>query len=67
MEMRATGGLGGNAELTDPVCGMTLNQRDPQRSSRHGTTIHYFCSSECKSKFDANPAQWDRRPETLRR
>ena len=49
---RVTGPLGVVSNV-DPVCGMTLKERDPQRSSEWDGHIYFFCSSECKDKFDA--------------
>jgi YHS domain-containing protein len=52
---RSTGPLNGNV---DPVCGMEVRERDPQRSSENEWRIVYFCSRECKQAFDADPSQW---------
>jgi Cu+-exporting ATPase len=42
----------------DPVCGMTVNQpQEANKSNYHGTD-YFFCSSQCKEKFDRNPAQF---------
>jgi YHS domain-containing protein len=41
------------------VCGLSLHERDPQRSSLHGDQMVFFCSRECKEKFDRNPEAWD--------
>jgi Cu+-exporting ATPase len=44
----------------DPVCGM---QVDPASAAgkveRDGKTV-YFCSSDCRSKFESNPRQYTR-------
>ncbi len=46
------------AMQTDPVCGMQIDdQKAPAKSQYHGTT-YYFCSSECKGKFDQQPQQF---------
>lgn len=38
---------------TDPICGMTVDPSHAAgRSERAGKT-HYFCSTACKSRFDA--------------
>jgi Cu+-exporting ATPase len=48
----------GPTAVTDPVCGMRV---DPDaaagKSDRNGST-HYFCSSSCKTKFDAAPERY---------
>jgi YHS domain-containing protein len=51
---RATGPQGLTSNI-DPVCGMELKERDPQRSSEIDGRILFFCSRECKQKFDADP------------
>jgi YHS domain-containing protein len=42
---------------TDPVCGMTVDERTPWKSEHSGESV-YFCSAACKQKFDANPGQY---------
>jgi YHS domain-containing protein len=42
----------------DVVCGM---QVDPAKAAGHSEfngKTYYFCSKQCKAKFDANPAQF---------
>ena len=45
-------------KVQDPVCGMEI---DPAQSEGHldyeGTT-YFFCSAQCRQKFEANPAQF---------
>jgi Cu+-exporting ATPase len=44
--------------VKDVVCGMEIDPaKAPAKSEYQGTT-YYFCSSSCKAKFDANPAQY---------
>ncbi len=43
----------------DPVCGMQVDEKNSQKSSHQGQT-YYFCSSECKRKFEQNPQQYTR-------
>ena len=43
--------------LKDPVCGMTVNEL-AEHQQHHGGTVYYFCSAGCKTKFNANPAQY---------
>ena len=42
----------------DVVCGMQVDPAKAAGSSQHNEKTHYFCSSGCKTKFDANPAQF---------
>lgn len=45
--------------VTDPVCGMQI---DPETAkggkSSYGGNEYFFCSSKCKTKFDANPNEY---------
>lgn len=41
----------------DPVCGMTVDDKSPHRSSHAGQTYE-FCSPACKSKFDQEPGRY---------
>jgi Cu+-exporting ATPase len=40
----------------DPVCGMSVDERSPHRSTHAGQT-YVFCSAACKAKFDQEPAR----------
>jgi P-type Cu+ transporter len=42
----------------DPVCGMEVNPMSAEAQSEHGGQTFYFCSVECKEKFDRNPEQY---------
>lgn len=42
-------------DVKDPVCGMTVTTASPHHSDHEGEP-YYFCSTNCKSKFDAEPA-----------
>jgi len=46
------------AQVTDPVCGMTVDPATAaeQRSTSLGTA--YFCSAHCAATFDANPGDY---------
>ena len=43
--------------LKDPVCGMTVTEQSQHQAEYLGTR-YYFCSAGCKTKFNANPAQF---------
>ncbi len=53
----AAGGMSG-APATDPSCGHTVDRSKAKAAGRvselRGTT-YYFCSAECKEKFDKDP------------
>lgn len=46
------------AQVTDPVCGMDVDPADAatEKLDRNGTT-YYFCSSQCKQRFEKNPEE----------
>ncbi len=42
--------------MIDPVCGMTIEEKDVFGTSSYKGTFYYFCSKECKENFDKDPA-----------
>ncbi len=43
---------------TDPVCGMTVDEKSAAGSASHAGQTYYFCSARCLGQFQANPAQF---------
>lgn len=43
--------------LKDPVCGMTVTEQS-QHQAEHAGHRYFFCSTGCKTKFNANPEQF---------
>jgi len=41
----------------DPVCGMTVNSDHAEKAHYQGEDF-YFCSKDCKDKFEAQPADY---------
>jgi Cu+-exporting ATPase len=41
----------------DPVCGMTVDDASPYKSTHAGRT-YVFCSPACKAKFDKEPGRY---------
>lgn len=41
--------------VTDPVCKMTIEEKDAVGTSVYKGTTYYFCSAVCKEEFDKNP------------
>ncbi len=39
---------------TDPVCGMTVESK-AAKSSVHDGHVYYFCSQDCRQKFEDSP------------
>ena len=46
----------GAGDATDPVCGMTVDALQTQHRTTHSGTDYFFCSSRCRTKFEAEPA-----------
>jgi len=42
---------------TDPVCGMTI-QTAAAKSSAYQGRVYYFCSQNCREKFETAPASY---------
>jgi Cu+-exporting ATPase len=42
----------------DVVCGMEVDPAKAAGTSQYGGKTYYFCSTSCKTRFDANPAQY---------
>jgi Cu+-exporting ATPase len=43
------------AKVKDPVCGMTIEDKDAVATSDYHGHRYHFCSQDCKTEFDANP------------
>lgn len=46
------------ATQKDPVCGMQVDDRNAAGRSNFQGQDYYFCSQDCKKKFDQNPQQF---------
>lgn len=44
--------------VTDPVCGMAVDETRAAGSALHAGRTYYFCSSACQAKFQAHPEQY---------
>jgi Cu+-exporting ATPase len=42
-------------DAKDPVCGMNVERDEAAGKSDFQGKTYYFCSIECKGKFDKNP------------
>jgi P-type Cu+ transporter len=45
-------------QTIDPVCGMRVDPAKAAGASDHEGQTFYFCSTGCKTKFDADPARY---------
>ncbi len=46
---------------TDPVCGMTVEEKPAALNTEYQGTTYYFCSSHCLHKFQAAPRDYVRK------
>ncbi|WP_180685559.1 heavy metal translocating P-type ATPase [Streptomyces gossypiisoli] len=44
--------------VTDPVCGMSIENASASQSRNTGTGTYYFCSAHCATAFDADPERY---------
>jgi Cu+-exporting ATPase len=42
----------------DPVCGMTVDEKEAAGQSVYQGQTYYFCSTGCKKSFDADPEKY---------
>ena len=43
---------------TDPVCGMTVEEKKAAATAVYQGKTYYFCAVGCKEKFMKNPQQY---------
>jgi YHS domain-containing protein len=43
---------------TDPVCGMTVNETDPEFQAQFAGKKYTFCSDECRKEFQERPEEY---------
>ena len=48
----------GDTLVTDPVCGMRIDQKTAAATREHDGTTFWFCSSGCADTFDADPHRY---------
>ena len=44
--------------VTDPVCGMKVNDNNSQFQTQFAGRKYYFCSDECRKEFEADPNEY---------
>jgi P-type Cu+ transporter len=42
----------------DTVCGMMVDEKKTKLTSKHDNKTFYFCSTECKTRFDKDPHKY---------
>jgi Cu+-exporting ATPase len=45
-------------KITDPVCGMSINPNEALAQTNYRGQTYYFCSQECKEKFEKQPEKY---------
>ena len=45
-------------KVTDPVCKMTIEDKEAAATSTYKGTTYYFCSKPCKEDFDKDPVRY---------
>src|SRR5215216_5136383 len=49
---------GGQPEVSDPVCGMTVEVAGAKHVAEYGGRSYYFCSPACKREFEEEPEKY---------
>jgi len=42
----------------DPVCGLEIDHLGAKHQSALGGEVYYFCSAECKKRFETEPEKY---------
>lgn len=42
----------------DPVCGMDVQEDNAKAQTQFAGKKYYFCSEECRTKFEDNPQEY---------
>ena len=42
----------------DPVCGMKVDEKNPEFQSQYAGKKYYFCSEECRKLFESHPNEY---------
>jgi len=45
-------------DFKDPVCGMRVSRLTAVAEAEHGHKRYYFCATECRGAFLADPARY---------
>ena len=55
--------FGKSTKATDPVCGMSIDAKNPAAQREHGGVPYYFCSQHCADHFTADPERFTTKAE----
>lgn len=50
--------LGSKLMVTDPVCGMDIDEATAVATTEYQGQTYYFCSEGCKETFDSGPSEY---------
>lgn len=45
-------------KITDPVCAMSINPHEALAQTNYRGQTYYFCSQECREKFEKHPEKY---------
>ncbi|WP_458186557.1 YHS domain-containing protein [Haladaptatus sp. NG-WS-4] len=49
----------GENDVVDPVCGMSIEKSTAATKTEYEGQTYYFCSEDCKQKFDSKPESYN--------
>jgi YHS domain-containing protein len=49
--------------VKDPVCGMKIDPAKAKGKAEHQGKTYYFCSDDCKARFEKEPAKFAEKKE----
>lgn len=49
--------------VRDPVCGMEINLENAEERSEYEGEVFYFCSDQCRNRFDEEPGKFVNRTQ----
>jgi Cu+-exporting ATPase len=52
-----------HSKVQDPVCGMEIDPAQAEGHLDYAGTTYFFCSAQCRQKFEVNPTQFVKAPE----
>ncbi len=47
-------------QVTDPVCGMEIDEENAAGKTEYQGVTYWFCSDSCREKFKAQPGKYAR-------
>jgi P-type Cu+ transporter len=56
--------FGFSQKVIDPACGMKIDKNQAKYFSEYDGLKYYFCSENCKNKFNASPKNYVKKTAT---